>query len=129
MSMNQALISATTIALERGMLELPMQSRKLIDGHVAMNDDDASEVERKFTQEEKAIFVEADALQVEMGNIVSKPTQSGNVVYDTAKTTQHKDRYSSLAMGIQYISMLEESRMKKRVNARSAPCIGVVTVF
>lgn len=129
MSMNQALISATTIALERGMLELPMQSRKLIDGHVAMNDDDASEVERKFTQEEKAIFVEADALQVEMGNIVSKPTQSGNVVYDTAKTTQHKDRYSSLAMGIQYISMLEESRMKKRANARSAPCIGVVTVF
>ena len=106
-----------------------MQSRKLIDGHVAMNDDDASEVERKFTQEEKAIFVEADALQVEMGNIVSKPTQSGNVVYDTAKTTQHKDRYSSLAMGIQYISMLEESRMKKRANARSAPCIGVVTVF
>lgn len=129
MSMNQALISATTIALERGMLELPMQSRKLIDGHVAMNDDDASEVERKFTQEEKAIFVEADALQVEMGNIVSKPTQSGNVVYDTAKTTQHKDRYSSLAMGIQYVSMLEESRMKKRANARSAPCIGVVTVF
>lgn len=129
MSMNQALISSTTIALERGMLELPMQSRKLIDGHVAMNDDDASEVERKFTQEEKAIFVEADALQVEMGNIVSKPTQSGNVVYDTAKTTQHKDRYSSLAMGIQYISMLEESRMKKRANARSAPCIGVVTVF
>ena len=129
MSMNQALISATTIALERGMLELPMQSRKLIDGHVAMNDDDASEVERKFTQEEKAIFVEADALQVEMGNIVSKPTQSGNVVYDTAKTTQHKDRNSSLAMGIQYISMLEESRMKKRANARSAPCIGVVTVF
>lgn len=128
MTVNQAMISATMIALEQGTVELPIQSRKIIDGHVAHNDDDASDSIRKYTQDEKLIFIEADALQIEMGNIISKSTQSTNVVYDTAKATQHKDRYSSLAMGIQYISMLEDGR-KKRRTYDAATCVGVVTKF
>lgn len=79
--------------------------------------------------EEKAIFVETDALQIEMGNVVSKKTSSGAIVYDVAKSTQHKDRYSSVAMALRYISEIEEIRKKKFVSGTSTACIGVVTRF
>lgn len=126
------MISATTIALEQGTIELPIQSRKLIEGRIAQEVDESGEdtdKTRRFTQHEKAVFVEADALQIEMGNIVGRPSQSGNIIYDTAKTTQHKDRYSSLAMAIYYVSSIEEVRKKKRMQAKSTSCIGVVTKF
>ena len=62
---------------------------------------------------ELAVFLETDALQFEMGNIVSKVGASGNVLYDTARVNQHKDRYSSLAMGNDYVCELEKDNVKK----------------
>lgn len=79
--------------------------------------------------QEKAIFIEADALQIEMGNIVGKEMQSGAVVYDVAKSTQHKDRYSALAMAIRYVSELEDERKKRLAQKYKGVCIGIVTKF
>lgn len=130
-SVNQQMVSATTIALEQGSVELPINSRMILDNRLMKreDDDEQEDTSRKLTMEEKAIFVEVDALQVEMGNIVSKETSSGAVIYDVAKSTQHKDRYSSIAMGLRYIAELEEKRKRKISYGASAPCIGVVTRF
>ena len=78
---------------------------------------------------EKAIFIEADALQIEMGNIVGRVGTSGAVLYDVAKANQHKDRYSALAMGVWYISTLEDERRKKINGYRGNTCVGVVLSF
>ena len=64
-----------------------------------------------------------------MGNLVMKVSSgTGNVTYDTAKTNQHKDRYSSLAMGVWYVYRFEQEN-KKIIAARSrgTACIGVVS--
>ena len=49
---------------------------------------------KKLTVEEKAIFLEGDALQIEMGNIVMRTTTGNIALYDVARASQHKDRYS-----------------------------------
>ena len=66
--------------------------------------------------EELAIYIETDALQYEMGNIVPKMTVSGNVTYDTLGTTLHKDRYTSLGMGLEYIFSLEDTNRDQSRN-------------
>lgn len=76
----------------------------------------------------KAIYLESDALQIEMGNIVSKTSTGGTIIYDTARTNQHKDRYSALAMAVRYIAELEEAR-KRRLLQPARPCVGVVSRF
>lgn len=82
---------------------------------------------KRLSTQEMAVFYEADALQFEMGNIVSKVGASGNVLYDVPKNSMHKDRYSSLAMGNDYICELEKDNMKKY--KRGPVCIGVVSNF
>jgi hypothetical protein len=62
-----------------------------------------------------------------MGNIVSKVGTSGNVLYDTPRNSMHKDRYSSLAMGNDYISELEKDSVKR--HKRGKPCVGLVSYF
>ena len=74
-----------------------------------------------------AIFQEADALQFEMGNIVAKVSASGNYIYDTPRASMHKDRYSSLAYGCDYIAELEATNIKKF--KRGPVCIGFATKF
>lgn len=130
-SVNQQMVSAITVALEQGSIELPVNSRHVLGNKVVLRDDEDEDGQqtKALTAEEKAIFIEADALQIEMGNVVAKATQSGAVVYDVAKTTQHKDRYSSLGMAVLYISGLEEIRKKKYIQGSSAECIGLVTKF
>lgn len=133
-AVNHQMVSATTIALEQQSQELPISSRFIIDNRIALNDDDvadddASALIKKLTAQEKAIFIEADALQIEMGNIVGKETGSGSIVYDAAKTTQHKDRYSALGMALKYIGELEDQRKKKIMQGAIAECIGVVVKF
>lgn len=104
-TVNQQMITATTVALEQESLELPVNSRNILGNKIVQGDDEESEESsQRLTMEEKAIFVETDALQIEMGNVVSKKTSSGTIVYDVAKSTQHKDRYSSLAMALRYIA-------------------------
>ena len=58
--------------------------------------------------EQMAIFLETDALQFELGNIVEKTSASGNKTYDVTHNYQHKDRYSSLAMANDYVCELEK---------------------
>ncbi len=76
---------------------------------------------------ERAIFVEADALQIEMGNIVGKQGANGNVIYQSEKATQHKDRCSSLMMGVYYISGLEEDRKRKLMRGNAPMVMGIVS--
>lgn len=128
-ALNTQMVSATTIALEQGLLELPISSRFILENRIASSDDDTEETGKKsLTTQEKAIFLETDALQIEMGNIVAKETGSGYIVYDTAKSTQHKDRYSSVGMAMNYIAEIEDMR-KKRCYRAGTECIGVVTTF
>ena len=93
-------------------------------------DENADEApkKQKLTMEEKAIFLESDALQIEMGNIVMRTTTGNTVIYDVARTTQHKDRYSALSMAVRYIAELEEIR-KRRLMQPTDACIGVVSKF
>ena len=119
-SLNQRMYTGLRVALEKKTIELPIQSRTL-------NAIDQGNGNTGRTMAETAVFVEADALQFEMGNIVGKVGASGNVLYDVPHQGQHKDRYSSLAMNVDYITEIEKENMKKF--RRGTPCIGVVSYF
>lgn len=123
LQLNQELVTSLRVALEQKTLTIPVDSRSM-----DVDDDDVKTVLKPY---EKAIYIEADALQVEMGNLVMRTSSStGNIVYDTAKRTQHKDRYSSLAMGVWYITQLEKENKKLiAARAKGTACIGVVTYF
>lgn len=90
--------------------------------------DEDNTKQKKLTVQEKAIFLEGDALQIEMGNIVMRTGTGGSVLYDVARTTQHKDRYSALSMAVRFIAELEEER-KRRILRPVHSCIGVVSKF
>ena len=125
--LNQQMVTATTIALEQESIQLPINSRYIINNKIAERDGDAEGAGKKLTTAEKAIFIEADALQIEMGNIIGKQGANGNVLFDSARANMHKDRVSSLMMGIHYISGLEDAR-KKRLMRGGAPMImGIVS--
>ena len=72
--------------------------------------------------------MEGDALQIEMGNIVMRTTTGNIALYDVARASQHKDRYSSLSMAVRYIAELEETRKRRLMQPKDA-CIGVVSNF
>lgn len=129
-TVNQQLVTAMTVALEQESILIPVNSRQILGDKLLQSDDDSEEQHaKKLTMEEKAIFIESDALQIEMGNIVSKATQAGSIIYDVAKSTQHKDRYSAQAMAVRYVGELEDIRKKKLARGTSTACIGVVTTF
>lgn len=81
---------------------------------------------KKLTLQEKAIFLEGDALQIEMGNIVMKAGTGGTILYDVARSNQHKDRYSALSMAVRFIAELEDERRRRMMQPKSS-CIGVVS--
>lgn len=118
-SLNQRMYTALRVALEKRSIELPEQSR------IIQQMDQANGYVRQ--KEESAIFIEADALQFEMGNIIGKVGASGNVLYDVPHQSQHKDRYSSLAMNVDYITELEKENVKKF--RRGVECIGIASYF
>ena len=124
---NQQMVNMTTIALEQESLQLPVNSRYIVNNKLAESDDDAEGAGRKLTVAEKAIFVEADALQIEMGNIIGRQGANGNVLFDSAKSTMHKDRVSSLMMGIHFITGLEEIRKRKLIRGNAEMVYGIVS--
>lgn len=128
-ALNHQMVNITTVALEQRSLELPISSRFILENKVTIDDDDGEDSSRRLTQPEKAVFVEADALQIEMGNIVGKETSAGSIVYDVAKATQHKDRYSALGMALLYVNELEEMRKKLIYQNQSNVVVGVVSRF
>lgn len=99
---------------------MPVNSRTIQAEEAAKEDG-----ERKLTVLEKAVFLEADALQYEMGSIVSKVGASGNVLFDTTSNSYHKDRVSSMAMGLDYICEIEKENMERF--KRGTPCVGVAS--
>lgn len=124
---NQQMISCLRVALEQRTLELPVSTR-YADSEVEADtdDDDSNRKTRKTTMQERAVHLETDALQIEMGNIVMKVGASGAVLYDVARANQHKDRYSALAMAVRYAAELEDMR-KRRLRSPMDVCIGVVS--
>ena len=125
--LNQQMVSATTIALEQQSIQFPINSRYIINNKIAERDGESEDTGRRLTMAERAIFVEADALQIEMGNIVGKQGANGNVIYQSEKATQHKDRCSSLMMGVYYISGLEEDRKRKLMRGNAPMVMGIVS--
>ena len=121
-ALNQRLYTNLRVALEKRSIELPVSSSILRSMEARSGEDG-----KKLTKEEKAVFIEADALQFEMGNIVQIVSKSGNVLYDTPSHRQHKDRYSSLAMANDYISEIEKENIKR--NKRGAIVVGLATSF
>ena len=118
-TLNQRIYSNLRVALEKQTIELPSSARIIKER--------LNEMDKSMPKEEFANFIEADALQIEMGNIVGKVGASGNILYDVPKSTMHKDRYSSLAMGNDYISELEKESMK--MYQHGPVCIGIVGGF
>ena len=121
-TLNQRIYTNLRVALEKHTIELPMNSRIMREKQLQVED-----ASKRMSNEEFANFLEADALQIEMGNIVEKTSASGNKTYDVPKATQHKDRYSSLAMANDYISELEKESV--RLHKRGPVCVGVVGGF
>lgn len=120
-SLNQRMYSNTRVALEKKTIELPNNYRTIRQMEATSKSD------KKLSQVELAIFAEADALQYEMGCIVAKVGASGNVLYDVPRQSQHKDRYSSLAMNLDYVSELEKKNLRTR--GQKTQCVGVVSYF
>ena len=121
--LNQELVTKLRVAIEQKTLTIPIDSRTVEDYML----EDGSTMKK----EDYAIFVEADALQIELSNLVAKTSgATGNVLYDVAKSTQHKDRFSSLAMGNYYISLIEaENKRYYQSRNRGDVCIGLVDHF
>lgn len=121
-ALNQRIYTNLRVALEKRTIELPAPSRIIRDKQSQIEDKS-----KRIPDKEMAVFMEVDALQIEMGNIIAKTGASGNVLYDTARVNQHKDRYSSVAMGNDYICELEKANIKKF--RRGPVCIGVASNF
>lgn len=106
--LNRRIYENLRVALEKKSIELPSPSQKIKS--LQQKTDNESD---RISKEEFAIFLESDALQIEMGNIVGKPGQNGNVLYDVPKASMHKDRCSALAMCNDYICELEKESIKR----------------
>lgn len=106
-TLNQRIYTNLRVALEQKTIELPIQERIARAAQAELEDES-----QRLPSEQMAIFLETDALQFEMGNVVEKTSASGNKTYDVPHTGQHKDRYSSLAMANDYICELEKENKK-----------------
>ena len=125
LSLNQRIFTNVRVNLEKRTLELPMASRTIFANDVTSFDEAGNEVPgNKLSQEARAIFLEANALQYEMGNIVATKSKSGNVLYDVPKQNMHKDRYSALAYGLDYICEIENESIKR--HRRKEIFVGIV---
>lgn len=108
-SLNQRIYTNMRVSLEKRQVEIPVHSQ-VIRRQQAEIENPA----KRMKDNEMAVYLECDALQVEMGNIVARVGASGNVLYDVPRAHLHKDRYSSFAMGLDYICELEKDQMKRR---------------
>lgn len=129
--LNSRMAMATKMFLENKSVFFPIPSANVRrdvhnENRVLKDSKEIKGEKRELLLEEFAVFMEADALQIEMGQIVGRMTASGNIVYDTKLSTQHKDRYTSLAQGLEYILGLEEKlRDEARTNA-GEQCLALV---
>lgn len=120
-TLNQRIYTNLRVALEKQSIELPISHRVIKERQAEVAEG------KRLSKYELAVYLEADALQIEMSNIVAKAGANGNVLYDVPRSNMHKDRYSSLAMGNDYISELEKENVK--LHRRGTPCIGFAGNF
>ena len=120
--LNQRIYTNLRVAIEKRTIELPINYRT-----IQQKESEIENPANRMSMEEIANFIETDALQFEMGNIVAKPGANGNVIYDTPRANMHKDRYSSLAMCNDYVCELEKENVKRYT--RGPVCVGVVGGF
>ena len=107
---NARMATATRLFLENKSLSLPVASTNM-RREIELSDESTDlRIKRGLLMEEIAVFIEVDALQFEMGNIVPKITVSGNIQYES---TSKKDRYTALGMANEYIFLLEQENKEK----------------
>lgn len=121
-TLNQRIYTNLRVVLEKHMIELPASERFIRSQQLEIEDES-----KRMSPQEMAVFLEADALQFEMGNIVEKTSASGNKTYDVPRANQHKDRYSALAMANDYISEIEKENV--RLHKRGPVCVGITGGF
>lgn len=132
-TLNKDMASALRVALERKTLLLPMDStvvRQSVENGMNLSEEAETDArfgvkQRNFSMQEEAVFIETDALQVEMGNIISRETESGNTTFGTSTRLEHKDRYSALAMANMYISGIEAEHKRRYSYRSSRPMVGM----
>ncbi|MBZ9622859.1 terminase family protein [Clostridium sp. FP2] len=134
--LNNRAVTKTRLYCENRSLHLPIQSASVSreQEEIVEFDEDSgkkskSKVSRDILIEEVSIYRETDALQSECSTIVPKISASGNTIYDTALTTQHKDRYSSLIMAMEYISELEDENRERYNNNTEGMCMGIAMTW
>ena len=77
------MVATLRVALEQHTIALPINSRNVLSGDLRSEvGEDGEELSKDKTNEELSVYIEADAAQVELGNMVAKRTQSGSYVYD-----------------------------------------------
>lgn len=129
---NNKMAQSLRLALEKKKLEIPIGHRDL--RNVSSDEDDdirytRYEVEfvksmmEKHDIEFEAIFLEADALQIELGNVKRVVTSANNIVYQV-KQGQHKDRYSATGMMNMFVDEFEAKNIKEKRREMSAEDIG-----
>jgi hypothetical protein len=123
---NNRMATATRMCLENKTLHLPIPSNTM--RRELELDKSSSDKKATLAMEEMAIYIETDALQFEMGNIVPVLTASGNIQYNTQSSNLHKDRYTSVGMALEYVLQLEEKNKENRRNDGNF-CIGASYVM
>ncbi len=126
---NKRLTSSILIALERKTIALPINSRYIYDGVIEDGEDD-NKPKKKMRMEEVAIYKEADALQVELGTIIPKLNEFGQVVtYVPSRSKVKKDRYSSLGMALEYLYSIEVEKKMDMRRTHGEACYALVSDF
>jgi hypothetical protein len=131
---NGRMATATRMFLENRSLYLPVTSSGMRREHELDDDEKQKQNNRSVAKkgmaiEETAVFIETDALQYEMGNIVPQFTTSGNITYNTQSAMLHKDRYTAIAMGLEWILCLEEINKESLRDDSGDFCLGSSYVF
>lgn len=125
-SLNAQMVGILTRNFEDHELMLPIPSNTVenISLLPRLEDDDdtpeETDVKRKRTMlltEEAMVYKEADELQAELGNIVGRMSAQGNMVFGTAISTQRKDRFSAVAMGMFLVDQMETSERRDEYKA------------
>ncbi|MBK5239806.1 terminase family protein [Clostridium sp.] len=134
--LNNRTAAKMKLYFENKSLHLPSPSatmrREQEQEVIGLNDDkrkDKLKPSREILIEEVAVYTETDALQNECSNIIAKISAAGSTIYDSALTTQHKDRWSSLGMVLEYISQLEDTNRELYNNTSKNQCWGAAMSF
>ena len=125
-ALNARMVGVLTRNFEDRELMLPVPSNAVANISLLPrleDDDDTSDemTEKKrrtmLLTEEALVYKETDELQAELGNIVGRMSAQGNMVYGTAISTQRKDRFSAVAMGMFLIDEMETSERRNDYEA------------